>query len=303
MTHSSNKADSALLHAYVDGQLGKKDRIDVEAYLAGDPNALERVQGYQRQNISLHALFPVEDGDEDEMVFDSLRGELAQRYVHQRRVRLSAFAAFACFIVLGAGLVGHQLNTGFNPVERVVAFFPTFNKRDLPTGAEVQAASAETPVAVEPQQPRKPEQFRWFGDQGGETIGGVPAHPPDLQSFGYVFGGGRAVQTEHGTLVRFVYEAMDSVGDPLSITVGDIADDKTNVDTSVDLHSTTLFWRQNGLVYAMSGRIDPVRMTAMIQAITPPVNRSLEEVPEEKPINGEETAVTASEPDKEPEEL
>ena len=52
--HPVNDVD---LHAYVDGELDEGRRLDVEAYLAGNPEAAEQVRQYQQINQDLHRLF------------------------------------------------------------------------------------------------------------------------------------------------------------------------------------------------------------------------------------------------------
>ena len=49
--------DEDELQAYVDGLLDAKRRSEVEAYLATDPEEVERVEAYRLQNIGLHAMF------------------------------------------------------------------------------------------------------------------------------------------------------------------------------------------------------------------------------------------------------
>lgn len=49
------------LHAYVDGNLGALDRIEVEAFLAAHPRIAKRVEAYRSQAIAVNAAFGAGD--------------------------------------------------------------------------------------------------------------------------------------------------------------------------------------------------------------------------------------------------
>ena len=83
MSRANTPVNDADLHDYVDGELDQPRVLEVEAYLAKDPRAAERVRQYQQISQNLHRLFdpilnvqvppslapPVELMDFDEMTF------------------------------------------------------------------------------------------------------------------------------------------------------------------------------------------------------------------------------------------
>ncbi|TNC12975.1 anti-sigma factor [Methylobacterium terricola] len=224
------------LQALVDDRLDPARRVEVEAYLAGSPDARARVERLRILARDLRAAFaPLLD----EPV--PARLDLAHIAEARRRPRLAIrqAAAAALFLTLG-GLGGWTLHGVLAPV---------------PAGVDALAQEASASFAVYAPDRARPVELagdrdeiaRWFSARLARPVG-----VPDLSAAGYRLMGGRLVATPHGPAGLLMYD--DSRGTRLVMLMrrmGEPGDAPMREHQSGS--ATGYAWARGGLGYSLVG--------------------------------------------------
>ncbi len=228
------------LQGLVDDRLDPARRVEVEAYLAGSPDARARVERLRILARDLRAAFAPILGEPV-----PARLNLAHIAVARRRPRLPIrqAAAAALFLTLG-GLGGWALHGMFAPV---------------PAGVDALAQEASASFAVyAPDRTRPVELAAGDGDEIARWFSARLARPvsvPDLSAAGYRLMGGRLVATPHGPAGLLMYD--DSRGTRLVMLMRPMVEPG---DAPMREHqsgsATGYAWARDGLGYSLVGPAD-----------------------------------------------
>ncbi|MHA1564390.1 MAG: anti-sigma factor family protein [Alphaproteobacteria bacterium] len=179
------------LNAYVDGELEERARVEMEAWLAANPDDAARVEAYRQQNRELHDLF-------DSVIDEPIPSEMPDLVMQSRPrshtpVRKRIAAAVCLLLVGGAG------GWGLHGLKEVpgIAGVPSFVERAI--GAHlVYVAEVRHPVEVAANQ--EGHLVAWLSKRLGS-----PLRPPRLGSAGYDLVGGRLLEESGRPAAQFMY--------------------------------------------------------------------------------------------------
>jgi len=249
MTNDRNEhMDEWALHAYVDGELSREQRAEVEALLARDPEAARKVADWKRQREVLKSAF---DGVLDEPVPPQLSAALRPRAARPRTSPWLAMAA-AILLLLCGGLAGWFLK-GEAPV----------------TVADLgqQALEAHSVFAVEVRHPvevkgdDREHLQAWLSKRVGTAFA-----VPDLTEEGYSLLGGRLLAASNGPAAMLMYE--DKQGQRLSVL---LAMPGTDVETALKVEEQgkliACTWQDGKLAVAVAGEMARDPMMALAKAV------------------------------------
>jgi anti-sigma factor RsiW len=245
------------LHAYVDAELSAARRAEVEAQLAADPEAAERVRAYAEQKQALRKLF---DPVLDEPLPASLRALAEPPRAPQTalsRWSLQRIAAgFAIAVV--SGLLGWLAHDQYRPVETLARTTP------LPHQAAVAHAvfspDMRRPVEVTAEQ--EDQLVTWLSKRLG-----TPVRPPKLGAQGYELIGGRLLPGDSGPVAQFMYQ--DASGQRLTLYVS--TENATNRDTAFRFAQegpiNVFYWIDGKFGYALSAGIAKNELARVATAV------------------------------------
>jgi anti-sigma factor RsiW len=236
------------LHAYVDGRLDGARRAAVEAYLAANAEAAERVAAYRRQNELLVAAFgPVAE--------EPLPARLRARWALRRYAPWWRAAGMAAGLSL-AFLSGWWLR-GEPPVE---ALAQAALARQAAVAHVVYAPEVLHPVEVRADQ--EEHLAKWLSKRLGQ-----PLRAPKFGAAGFELVGGRLLPGADRPAAQFMYQ--DARGQRLTLYVS----------TDVDANRETAFryaredgvgvfyWVDGPLGYALSGELERERLLAVAESV------------------------------------
>jgi anti-sigma factor RsiW len=218
------------LLAFVDGALDEDRRLEVEAYLASNSDAMNRVAAYRHHAIALRqALSPVAE----EPVPSRLN-------VRRSFSASQVGAAAVIFLAIGAsgGWISRDLTSAPSAGVATLALEAT---------ASYQAFARDfvRPVEV------RPETTTELAVMASETIG-ASAKVPDLSAAGYRLMGGRVIPTTHGTGFMWMYD--NDHGTRLVMMTRRMEVDKdTKMQQATKDEVTAWTWSQSGIGYSMVG--------------------------------------------------
>lgn len=232
------------LHAYVDGELTDTRRAEVEALLAGEPEATERVRTFDAQNRALRDLYaPV--------LAEPLPNELLAaaapppaRRTGLPRWSLQRVAAMLAVAALGS-VIGWFAHDRYLPV-------PMASNGSLPHQAAVAHAvftpDVRRPVEIKAEQ--EDQLVTWLSKRLG-----TPVRAPKLGALGYELIGGRLLPGSAGPVAQFMYQ--DASGQRLTLYVSTERHD--NRDTAFRFASegpiNIFYWIDGPYGYALSASI------------------------------------------------
>jgi anti-sigma factor RsiW len=222
-----------LLHAYVDGALTDAERTEVEAWLARDPEAADRVRAYREQNAALHALFdPVLA---DRPPFDGT--------APRPRRSLPMWPALAAALLLGVaiGFAGRSWQGGAEApaaIAREAALAHAAYVPEVRHPVEVGAAEEKHLVA-------------WLSKRLE-----APLRAPALTAFGYQLLGGRLLPPttarDPAPVALLMYE--NAQGRRLTLLVKRAASNtETSFRFSEDGGARVFYWIDGPFGYALAG--------------------------------------------------
>lgn len=222
------------LHAYVDGALEPERRVQVEAWLAGNPDQAERAAAFAQQNARLHA------------VFDPVLEEAApDRFKRPPRTGFGAplmrYAAVVTWVAIGA-VVGWTLRGERPAVDRVAL------PRQAAIAHVVYTPEVRHPVEVGADQ--QDHLVKWLSKRlGGEL------KAPVLSGQGYELVGGRLLAGEGGPVAHFMYQ--DARGQRLTLYVR--RDAAVNRETAFRFAQEgsvgVFYWIDGPFGYALTGEL------------------------------------------------
>ena len=252
----------AELHAYVDGQLPAARQREIEAYLSGRPEELQRLESYRAQRRELHALF-------DPVLDEALPPRLNQHAAGPRTSWYLQRLAAGVGIALISGATGWGLHAGLTsssgplavqePVAIAMASATGFAQRAVVAHA-VYTPEQRRPVEVDAA--HEDQLIAWLSKRMG-----APMKPPHLQTVGYALEGGRLLPGGQGPVAQFMYR--DESGRRLTLYVsneiGDLgastsAPGRENTDTAFRFaregQINVFYWVEGRFGYAISADAD-----------------------------------------------
>ncbi|HEX9178967.1 MAG TPA: anti-sigma factor [Burkholderiales bacterium] len=234
------------LHAYADGELDPARTAAVEAHLAADHGASQRVAAWRRQKEALHALFdPV------------LAEPVPQRLLEPPRARppMLRMAAVVAWLVVG-GAAGWALRgMGPAPVPHAVPL-----AHQAAVAHAVYAPEVRHPVEVGADQEQ--HLVAWLSKRLGAQV-----KAPHLNELGYSLVGGRLLPAAEGPAAQFMYQ--DAEGRRVTLYVR--TDARDNQETAFryarESGVSVFYWVEGSLGYALSAELDKGELLRVAQAV------------------------------------
>ncbi len=221
------------LHAYADGELDPRRRVEVEAWLASHPQAMERVRDYERIRQALHSRF------------DHLLAGKPDLPPRSSRDRIGiGRAAATVLLMLAAGVSGWTLRGGgaAAPASQALA--------DLvrPATFAHRVYSTDPRYPVEIPAIEKASLDRWVSQRMHTEL-----QAPDLSHQGIRFIGGRLLPSTNRMAAQFMYE--DGRGRRLTVYVRRIADPSVGTDFRYREQDglNVFYWIDRSMGYALIG--------------------------------------------------
>jgi len=234
------------LHAYVDNALDAFRRSEVEAWLAENPEAARRVDGFIAQRALLRGVLgPIAEEEVPEQLQpEAMLARLTapQPVVASRWAPWQAAAAVLLLLAGGAmGWFGHAMTerpaTGASIAEEALA------------SLDVYGSDAVRPVEISAT--NRADLLKWLSKRLGQ-----PVSAPDLSASGYKFLGGRLVATQHGPAGLFLYD--NGSGGRIAMLVRPMGGPKDMPMTEhQDRGQAGYVWAQNGMGYSVVGSAPP----------------------------------------------
>jgi anti-sigma factor RsiW len=246
MTDQHKPASDEELHAYVDGALGAARAAEIEAWLAANPEAAERVQAYRAQNRALHALF---DPVLDEPVPAPLAGALVRRPARFPR----AAAAAVAWLAVG-GVVGYAVHGWLAPPAATALFAARAAVAHVVYAAEVQH-----PVEVTAAQEQ--HLVKWLSKRLGKEL-----RTPDFTGLGYQLVGGRLLPGDKGPAAQFMYQNSHGARLTLYVSVPGEGAQPTAFRYEEEDGTHVLYWVDRELGFALVGEADHARLMEFAHA-------------------------------------
>jgi anti-sigma factor RsiW len=230
------------LQSYVDNALDTTRRTEVEAWLADNPEAARRVDGFIAQRALLRGVLgPIAEEEVPERFqADALLARV--RVPSSRRPLWQAAAAVLLLLAGGAaGWFGHDMTerqgTGASIAQEALASFDVYGS-DAVRPVEISATNRE-------------DLLKWLSKRLGQ-----PISAPDLSASGYRFLGGRLVATQHGPAGLFIYD--NGAGDRIAMLVRPMGGPRDMPMTEhQDGRMAGYVWAQNGMGYSVVGAAPP----------------------------------------------
>ncbi len=229
-----------LLSALVDDELSAAERAELEARLADDPAAVERVAHYRAQNAALKSLFPV-PADAPTL--------FVRRTVPWWRRASVAAGWLVAGISIGMAVDWAPRHVGSAPDSPQ----PVFAQRAAVAYA-VYAPEQRHPVEVAAAE--EAHLIKWLSKRLNRSLS-----IPSLQQYGYTLVGGRLLPGESGPAAQFMYQ--NEVGERLTLYVTSFPKEETSFRLLKDGAQRTFYWVNQGMGYAMSGKVDEASLRTM----------------------------------------
>ena len=239
------------IHAYVDGQLDEAQRLRVEAHLAQDALAAERVRAWRDQNEALRVLYnPV------------LNEAVPQRLLVPRaapsRWPKYAMAAGALGLSFGMGWLLHADQAGRSAEMTALP-------RRAAMAYAVYAPEVRHPVEVGAEQ--QDHLVKWLSKRLGHEL-----RVPLLVAQGYELMGGRLLPGGQGPVAQFMYQ--DAKGQRLTLYVSRHEKETQNTAFrfSQEDKVAVFYWIDGNLGYALSAEMDRARLLLVASAVYKQLN-------------------------------
>ena len=253
MSSDAHPVDDSDLHAYVDGELDESRRLDIEAYLAGNPEAAGQVRQYQQLNQDLHRLF-------DPVLNESVpAGLVPVSTVTHAGYRWSwgARAAALAGIVFVSGLGGWVLHTRSNDAENS----PALANLVQPAAFAHAVYTTDDHFPVEIQAEQQDVLSNWLSERMHTSI-----RAPDLAGLGFDLVGGRLLPSTNRMAAQFMYQ--DAGGERITLYVRRIAWE--NQQAAFQYYEAegvgVFYWIEGPMGYALSGSLGKKRLIAIAEA-------------------------------------
>ena len=234
------------LHAYADGQLDDTCRIRVEAHLAHDTEARERVRAWRGQNEKLRALFnPILNEPVPQRLLDA--GATRSRWPS------FALAAGAMILSFVLGWLTHA--NLIEPLTRTVAL-----PRRAAIAHAVYAPEVRHPVEVGADQ--QDHLVKWLSKRLGTEL-----KAPLLTRQGFDLVGGRLLPGGKGPVAQFMYQDAKGQRITLYISTRDAEPRETAFRFSQEGKVAVFYWIDGNLGYALSADMDRARLLTIATSV------------------------------------
>jgi len=254
--------DEADLHGYVDGRLDATRRAAVEARLAADPEATQRVQAWMAQRDALRALHA---GVREEAIPEHLLHAAGQ--LHHRSARLAqwrrwgglaASVVFAFALGWGSHMQWQSSGPG-TTLRQTMAF-----AHQAAVAHAVYMPEVRHPVEVDAAQQQ--HLVQWLSKRLNH-----PLKVPNLTSAGYELVGGRLLPGGEGARAQFMYQ--NAAGERVTLYLGalDGAKQKGMDETAFRFADeggiATFYWVDQGFGCALSGKLPRQVMLQLAETV------------------------------------
>jgi anti-sigma factor RsiW len=238
MTEQDRPITEQELHAYVDGQLDVARHAEVEAYLAQNPEAAQKVKEYRAYNQGLHALF---DSTLQEQVPATLTakpppGKKAAPYL-QYAAMIAALAVGTVFGWVFRGNVDVAM-----PSTMVMV-------NDAFASHVVYTPEVTHPVEVTVEQEQ--HLVTWLSKRLKTDV-----RAPALKTIGYELLGGRLLSSEGEPAAQFMYENTQGQRLTLFVRHKKTAESPTAFRYASQDNVQGFYWIDGNLGYALIGEVD-----------------------------------------------
>ena len=250
---SRRDISEADLHAYVDDELERPRRTDVEAHVETQPEDAARVAAYAHLNDVLRARY-------DDILEQPVPARLT-RPPARRAPKVLRYAAALGWLTLG-GLAGWQLHAW--QVRDDQASTPAWARRAA-VAHIVYSPEVRHPVEVGADQ--EDHLVAWLSKRLG-----TPLRIPNLNGIGYGLVGGRLLPGERGPAAQFMYE--DGQGQRLTLYVR--ANREQSRETAFrfaqDGPVRVFYWVDRGLGFALSAELEKEDLLRVANALYQQLN-------------------------------
>ncbi len=247
----------AELIAYADGRLEPARRVEIDAWLALNPDKAGEVQAWQRQNEALVALFAP---TASEPIPDRLKPQLLARQQAARSAGYLRFAAAAVVLVCLGGAFGWAGRD-------IIAPAPT-GKDALIGGAVVAHALyvKENRHAVEVAASERDHLVSWLSNRIER-----PITPPDLVADGFSLVGGRLLpgdydQDDTGPAAQLMYENAAAERVTVYITAA-LPDRQPAYEFATRNSLDAFYWANDKITCTVVGDLPDAEMKAVARKI------------------------------------
>lgn len=252
MNKDTQPVNDADLHAYVDNELDGSRRLEIEAYLAGNPEAAEQVRHYQRLNQDLHRLF-------DPVLNEFVPATLATARPGVPRVSRwssAARAAALAGIVLVSGLGGWLLHTRVGVVEDTAVLVNLV--RPAAFAHVVYSTDEQYPVEIQAEQ--QDLLVYWLSERMHTSM-----KAPDLGGLGFDLVGGRLLPSTDRMAAQFMYQ--NAGGERITLYVRRVAwKNQQAAFQYLEAQGVNVFyWIDGQMGYALSGDLDKKRLIVIAE--------------------------------------
>jgi anti-sigma factor RsiW len=243
------------LQAYVDGRLPEARRAAVEAHLAQNPEARERITLEMRQRSSLRRQL---EGKFAEPVPRRLRIatiQAARRAAMARR--LKAVAAGLLIFAVGAGTGWYAGNH-----ETVASAFapPATSSVAQNANAAYRTFVVEVAHPVEVASAQEGHLLQWLSRRLGK-----PLVAPDLAPFGFTLMGGRLLPGTGGAAAQLMYD--DATGKRLTLYVRAAEGSETAFRFQREGDAATFAWIDQGFGFAVTAPATREELLPIAEAV------------------------------------
>lgn len=255
-----NRPDDSDLHAYVDGRLAPDRRAVVEAQLAADPHAAERVRAWAAQSQALRALHA-------ELLAAPVPPHLlhAAQQLHRRNNRFASMQrwggmAASVFLAFAVGWASHMEWQARRPDTGGTSRFV----RQAVAAHAVFVPETRHPVEVDAAQQQ--HLVQWLSKRLNR-----PLKLPVLSSSGYELVGGRLLPGDDGARAQFMYQ--NAAGERITLYVGAVDDPaaKGMGETAFRFTSengvASFYWVDQGFGYALSGKLPRPALLTLAESV------------------------------------
>ena len=234
------------LHAYTDGQLDNARRVRVEAHLAHDQAATEKVRVWREQNEALRALY----------------NPVLNEPLPQRLLALRAPSRRWPWYALAAGAMGFSFALGWMAQSYRTDRF--IEAATLPRRAAVAYAvyAPEVRHPVEVGADQQEHLVNWLSKRLGSKL-----KTPLLTQQGFELVGGRLLPGGKGPVAQFMYQDARGQRITLYVSLRDAEPRDTAFRFSQEDKVAVFYWIDGTLGYALSGEMDRASLLAVATVV------------------------------------
>lgn len=255
--------DDEIIHAFIDDMLPPRQRLEVDEYLAANPEQARRVAEIQDQIRQFHILFDPSLNQRLPKRLQDMEDEICRKMGRQSRnrrlARGMANTAYASVLIIGGIAIGW-----FVPL-------PAIAPADM---AALLTLSVKEPPAATPTEPLRPANAMLNDAPLPPSVNTehVPrpawASPPDLADHGFRLVSTRIIKA--GTAMETAQLIYDTVkGDQVILYLARNVRDETKQVTMADEGAVSvLVWKDKGRSYTMVSEVGRDRMLALGRSIS-----------------------------------